>query len=126
MKKPALNVLPDTCGNFLRFVDTDALCKAALGTVLFHDIMQGILGKAGGLLNILKPLVAVFALGHRGRELSCFSAFHGAHAFLCRSKNSIEELACIGEVGLQRTFLILSGFQAQLDDKGPCARFHSG
>ena len=89
-------------------------------------IMQGILGKAGGLLNFLKPVVTVFALGHRGRELSCFSAFHGAHAFLCCSKNSIEELACIGEAGLQRTFLILSGFQAQLDDKGRCARFHSG
>ena len=106
--------------------NTWLLCKAALGTVLFHDIMQGIFGKAGGLLNFLKPLVTVFALGHRGRELSCFSAFHGAHAFLCRSKNSIEELACIGEVGLQCTFLILSGFQAQLDDKGRCARFHSG
>ena len=77
-------------------------------------------------LNFLKPLVAVFALGHRGRQLPCFSAFHGAHAFLCCSKNSIEELACIGEVGLQCTFLILSGFQAQLDDKGRCARFHSG
>ena len=49
MKKPALNALPETCGNFLRFVDADALCKAALGTVLFHDIMQGMLGKAGGL-----------------------------------------------------------------------------
>ena len=106
--------------------NTWLLCKAALGTVLFHDIMQGIFGKAGGLLNFLKPLVTVFALGHRGRELSCFSAFHGAHVFLCRSKNSIEELACIGEVGLQRTFPILSDFQAQLDDKGRCARFHSG
>ncbi len=51
MKQPAFNALPDTCGNFLRLVDADALCKAALGTVLFHDIMQGILGKAGGLLN---------------------------------------------------------------------------
>ena len=91
----------------------------------FHDIMQGILGKVGGLLNFLKPLVAVFAFGHRGRQLPCFSAFHGAHAFLCRSENSIEELACIGEVGLQCTFLILSDFQAQLDDKGRCARFHS-
>ena len=106
--------------------NTWLLCKAALGTVLFHDIMQGIFGKAGGLLNFLKPLVTVFALGHRGRELSCFSAFHGAHAFLCCSKNSIEELACIGEAGLQRAFRILSGFQAQLDDKGRCARFHSG
>ena len=49
MKQPALNALPETCGNFLRFVDADALCKAALGTVLFHDIVQGILGKVGGL-----------------------------------------------------------------------------
>ena len=49
MKQPALNALPDTCGNFLRLVDADALCKAALGTVLFHDIMQDILGKVGGL-----------------------------------------------------------------------------
>ena len=49
MKQPALNALPDTCGNFLRFVDTDALYKAALGAVLFHDIVQGILGKPGGL-----------------------------------------------------------------------------
>ena len=49
MKQSALNALPDTCGNFLRFVDADALCKAALGTVLFHDIMQDILGKVGGL-----------------------------------------------------------------------------
>ena len=29
--------------------NTWLLCKAALGTVLFHDIMQGMLGKAGGL-----------------------------------------------------------------------------
>ena len=49
MKQPAINALPDTCGNYLRFVDADALCKAALGTMLCHDIVQGILGKAGGL-----------------------------------------------------------------------------
>ena len=57
--------------------------------------------------------------------LQCFS-WRARVSLPFQEQNSIEELACIGEVGLQCTFLILSGFQAQLDDKGRCARFHSG
>ena len=100
--------------------------KPPLARCSFTTSCRACSERRADFLNFLKPLVTVFALGHRGHELSCFSAFHGVHAFLCRSENSIEELACIGEVGLQCTFLILSGFQAQLDDKGRCARFHSG